>query len=51
MTRSMWQNFVNERGVWATWYDSATREVDTRDAAYIEALERAIMAAKRGAAA
>jgi len=49
--RSMWQNSVNERGVWATWYDSATREADAWEAAHREAVEWARRAAERGAAA
>jgi hypothetical protein len=32
MARSMWQDSVNQRGFWATWYDSATREADAREA-------------------
>lgn len=47
MARSMWQNSVNQRGSWATWYDSATRAADARDADFMEELERAI---RRGAA-
>lgn len=48
MARSMWQNSVNERSAWATWYDSTTIKVDARAAAFMEELERA---RTRGAAA
>jgi hypothetical protein len=51
MTRSMWQNSVNERSFWATWYDSEAEEADAWEADRIEAEERARRAAERGAAA